>query len=126
MGNFSVLKVVTITHPHPQVNYFTLLSYSECSLSEGARLTALKSTEQVSQRHQQSQFSCTSVFLNHSGLTVRQPELYPESVYSLQFLKILCFFLPYPEVSSYKAFFFLNSLEYCLSLGSLEWNDFHL
>lgn len=108
MGNSSNLKLVTITHPHPCVNYFTLLSHNECGFLEGAKLTALKSTEQVLQRHQQSQFSfCTSIFLSHCGLTIRQPQLCPESRYNLPSLRIFCSF-PTQKCPSYVDFFFLG------------------
>ena len=123
MGNSSSLKFVTIIHPHPWVNNFTLLSYNECRLLEGARLTALKSAEQVLQRHQQSQFSlCILIFLNHCGLTMRQSQLYPESRYNLPSLRILCSF-PIQKCPNYMAFFFLGLFEYCLNLVSnwMKW-----
>lgn len=108
MGNSSNLKIVTITHPHPCVNYFTLLSHNECGFLEGAKLTALKSTEQVLQRHQQSQFSlCTSIFLSHCGLTIKQSQLCPESRYNLPSLRIFCSF-PMQKCPSYVDFFFLG------------------
>lgn len=107
MGNSSSLKLVTITHPHPWVNYFTLLSHNECGFLEGAKLTALKSTEQVLRRHQQCQFSlCTSIFLSHCGLTIRQPQLCPESRYNLPSLRIFCF--PMQKCPGYVDFFFLG------------------
>lgn len=107
-----------MTHLHPWVNYFTLLSYNECRLLEGARLTALKSTEQVLQRHQQSQFSShTSIFLNHCGLTIRQLQLYSESRCNLPSLRIFCSF-PIQKFPNDMAFFFLSSYE-CWNTASV-------